>query len=144
MVSKSLGDFHPGHLLAAPDGRLALIDPPSAPQYRFVGRDIAHFIDRMIMAVLSPQSVLNAPARTLSYGELSTAFIRGYNTGASAALTPDDRLAIDIYLAALLKRRLHWVTGGHWAALLYYGIPLIYRYRRAMKRLDRIRHHTYR
>ncbi len=135
MVSRSLGDFHPGHLLAVSDGRVALIDPASATQYRFVGRDIALFIDRMIMDVLSPRSVLHAPRQTLSYGELSTAFIRGYTEGCGVALTREDRIAIDIYLAFLIKKRLRWVMGGQWAALLYYGVTLVYRYRRAMKRL---------
>jgi hypothetical protein len=138
MVSRSYGDFHPGHLLAANDGRLAVIDPPSALRYRFVGRDIARFIDRMIIDVLAPRSVLNAPTLTFSYGELSAAFIRGYHTGSPVALTHDDRVAIEIYLAFLLKKRLSWVARGQWAALLYYGVMLVYRYRRTMNRLRKM------
>jgi hypothetical protein len=137
-VSRSFGDFHPGHLLVVSDGRLAVLDPAAAPQYRFVGRDIACFIDRMVIDVLSPRSVLTGPSRAFSYRDLSTAFIRAYNERSPIPLSRDDRLAIDVYLAALLKRRLQWVSTGRWRALLYYGVTVAYRYRRALKRLQRI------
>jgi hypothetical protein len=136
LISRTYGDFHPGHIIVARDQRLTLLDPPLERSYTFVARDIAWFIYNLRMFLLAPRSALVAPRRVYSGDELSTAFLRGYADECAGTLTRDDQITIDVYLAYLLKRRLYTLLRERKVArLLYYGVPLVSHYRRLMKRL---------
>jgi Ser/Thr protein kinase RdoA (MazF antagonist) len=134
-VSRTFGDCHPGHVLVASDGRLAVIDPPIVRQYVFVARDIAWFIDRMLMAVITPRSVLTGRARAESHCERAAAFVAGYSEVRAGALSDADRLTIDVYLAFLLKRRLRKLVNARTARVFYYAAPLLYQHRLVTSRL---------
>jgi hypothetical protein len=136
-VSRTFGDFHPGHIIVARDGRLAALDPTMERHYSFVARDIACFLDRLLLTQLSPRSAMADTRRIRQYTheELSAAFLRGYDEGSARPLSAGDRVAVDVYLAFLLKRRLRRIEGGRWARLLYYACPLIVHYLRIMRKV---------
>lgn len=133
-ISRSYSDFHPGHVIVTNQHKLALIDPPyEQHQYLFVARDLACFIDKMLV---TPRSALRAPFRRCSHAELTSAFMRGYESACAVPLTAGDRTVIDVNLAFLLKRRVRRIVAARrWVKLMYYGIPLAYHYRRVMRRL---------
>jgi hypothetical protein len=135
IVSRTFGDFHAGHIIVGSHGQLTVLDPGIEWNYSFGARDMACFLDRMLMTLLKPGVTLAAPRRIGWYEELSDAFVRGYDEERSTPPTHGDRLALNIYLAFRLRRRLNSLTRRRPSRLLYYGIPLACQYRRLTRRL---------
>jgi hypothetical protein len=134
VVSRTLGDYHAGHVIITRDRQLAVIDPAADERYVFAARDIAYFLDAMLMAGLRTSSPLATHMR-LSHDELTSAFLRGYDQASGKNLKRADWIAVDVCLAFLLKRRVRALATCSLPRLLYYAGPLLYRYHQVMSRL---------
>jgi len=76
--ARSFGDFGPGNLLGAPDGRLYLLDPPDVSPTALVHRDLANFIFELRRQLAGRGYTRSRPVPG-RFEQLRSAFIDGYS-----------------------------------------------------------------
>lgn len=126
-VTLSYGDFHPGHVLVTAEDRLVLLDPPIAPRYEFIYRDIARFCDVLFMHLIHPRGLWRHPRRVGLIGALRQAFLDGYASESGRPFTADDAFLMWGCEAFLLGKRLDVSRGLRYRAGLAYRLLLIKR-----------------
>jgi hypothetical protein len=133
IISRSYGDFHPGHMIITDIGKQVVpLDPPLFPRYVFIYRDISRFFDQLFMLHLHPLTRRHGIHRVWKHEELSEKFLEGY-MDAFPFLRDNphtlDRALLSGFEASLLKRRMRRLWNPKRVhQLAYFGGPLLYRY----------------
>ncbi|MCC6457181.1 MAG: hypothetical protein IT328_19660 [Caldilineaceae bacterium] len=135
IISRSYGDYHPGHMIITETGKQAVpIDPPLYTRYKFVYRDLSWFIDELFMLHLHPTTHRSGLHRVWQHEELADKFIEGYTDSfhfLRENLHTLDRALLGGFEAFLLKRRLQRLWNPkRMPQLAYFGVPLLRRYHR--------------
>ena len=138
IIARSYGDFHIGHFIVSSSNQLILLDPPLETIYTFVHRDLAWFIDKLFMFLLHPNVLSSGPFKIRFHQALTDRFLQGYTAGIGRSLSQADQILLNGFEAFLLWRRLQRLQSGSAVPnLIYYGLPVWYRYRRLRQILMR-------
>lgn len=131
-------DFHPGHVIVTPAGKLALIDPPIEVRYDYFYRDLALFSHNVFMSLIEPRAIARNPLRMRHGSALGETFLEGYIAATNHSLTEDDVFYIRgweaFYLARMLRKARQRRSYG---LMTYYYAPMRHRLRRLRRALNR-------
>lgn len=137
-IVKSYRDFHPGHILVTPKGKVTVIDPPIEVRHDYFYRDLAFFTHSLFLTLIDPRGLRSDPLRFRRRERLATAFLDSYAESAGRSLTSDDRFFITsweaFYLARMLQKIRRRRSLSQWA---YYYAPVRSRLRRLQRVMER-------
>jgi hypothetical protein len=95
--ARSFGDFGPGNLLGAQDGRLYLLDPPDQPPTALIHRDLANFVFELRRQLAGRGFTRSRPV-TGHFEQLRSAFMGGYSAAwHEEPLGPGDETLIALF-----------------------------------------------